>query len=205
MLGLAKALIFLSEAQLKQWTTWSQSEDIALPHKVEIVPLCVNEKLSLRAGLYARNISTGSTMQLLRHLVRAEMGLKPHDVLFTTLSSINPGKGQLKLLQAVAMVVEDFEGSSNGDFHIDAKAVKGAHVFTDEGHTTEASRVKLLVGSVGSKSNKVDYIQKMLEYIGDHPRLAEAILWTPVSVHVASLYAASDAYVMNSQVWLFIL
>eukprot|EP00250_Pteridium_aquilinum_P005694 c15746_g2_i1 orf=488-1765(+) len=52
MLGLAKALIFLSEAQLKKWITWSQSEDIALPQKNEIVPLCVNEELSLRAGLY---------------------------------------------------------------------------------------------------------------------------------------------------------
>ncbi|MCO5578431.1 hypothetical protein L7F22_032273 [Adiantum nelumboides] len=167
VLGLAKALIFLSEAQLQQWLLWGQVEGIVLPHMVRVIPLCVNEELSLRAGLYARSTSRERALQWLRDMVRAEMGLKPGDVLLTTLGSINPGKGQLKLLQAVNMVIEDLDSSP--------LAIKG------------------------SKSNKVDYISKMLEFIGEHPRLGESIFWTPVTVHVASLYAASDTYVMNSQ------
>ncbi|MCO5570480.1 hypothetical protein L7F22_024202 [Adiantum nelumboides] len=168
VLGLAKALIFLSEAQLQQWLSWGQVEGIVLPHMVRVIPLCVNEELSLRAGLYAKSTSSERALQWLRDMVRAEMGLKPGDVLLTTLGSINPGKGQLKLLQAVNMVIEDFDSSP-------------------------------LAIKVGSKSNKVDYINKMLEFIGEHPRLAESLFWTPVTVHVASLYAASDTYVMNSQ------
>lgn len=202
MLGLAKALIFLSESQLEQWKAWSQLEGIILPDMTRIVPLCVNQELSLKAGLYERNNTEENNIKRLRDLVRAEMGLKPHDVLLTTLSSINPGKGQLKLLQAVAMVVEESEGSLKGDSHIDAhmeRDIRKLRTYSDDDHKSKEGRLRLLIGSVGSKSNKIDYVQKLLDFVCDHPRLAEVILWTPVTVHVASLYAASDAYVMNSQ------
>ncbi|KAI5066449.1 hypothetical protein GOP47_0019073 [Adiantum capillus-veneris] len=190
MLGVSKALIFLSEVQLQQWIAWSDSEGILLPHKIKVVPLCVNEELSLRAGLYPRSTDRERAMQQLRDMVRAELGLKPEDVLLTTLGSINPGKGQLKLLQAVNMVIEDLDGLS---------AVEGEEGSSDQRHIFRGPRPRLLIGSVGSKSNKVDYIKKMLEFICDHPHLAESVFWTSSTVHVASLYAASDTYVMNSQ------
>jgi hypothetical protein len=47
--------------------------------------------------------------------VRKEMGLEPSDYLVISLSSINPGKGQLLMLQAALMVAEDVgdEGRMN--------------------------------------------------------------------------------------------
>ncbi|KAH7432431.1 hypothetical protein KP509_07G022100 [Ceratopteris richardii] len=187
MLGSAKGLIFLSEVQSKQWLSWARSEGILLPDKMRVIPLCVNAELSIRAGLYASTVGRALDTQKLRDKVREEMGLKPEDVLLSTLGSINPGKGQLKLIQALDIVVEDHVSLADSDTRAMNQKIEGG------------SRIKLLIGSVGSKSNKVDYIQKILDYVGDRPYLGNSLLWTPSTVHVASLYAASDIYVMNSQ------
>ncbi|KAH7366531.1 hypothetical protein KP509_18G083000 [Ceratopteris richardii] len=187
MLRFAKCLVFLSQAQLEQWLSWAQSNGILLPKKVKVIPLSVNAEISALAALYAKHLSQKIYLQQLRDKVRAEMGLVPEDVLITTLASINPGKGQLKLLQALGMLVEE----SGNDSSPPDKGIIPSR--------TGNSRLKLLIGSVGSKSNKVFYIQKMLTYVADHPALARSLFWTSVTIHVASLYAASDIYVMNSQ------
>lgn len=45
----------------------------------------------------------------MRNQVRKEMGLESSDFLIISLSSINPGKGQLMMLQAALMVAEGIE------------------------------------------------------------------------------------------------
>lgn len=60
--------------------------------------------------------------------------------------------------------------------------------------------MKILLGSVGSKSNRPAYLEKIHGLLGRHPRLADMLLWTQGTVRVAPLYAAADAYVMNAQV-----
>jgi hypothetical protein len=60
--------------------------------------------------------------------------------------------------------------------------------------------LKVLLGSVGSKSNKLEYLERIHELVTMHPSLAKMLLWTQSTVHVAPLYAAADAYVMNAQV-----
>lgn len=201
LLGMAKVLIFLSDSQLKQWQSWSQLEGIVLPEMIKTVPLSVNDELAERAGLLGSNGSSDHMSKQLRDLVRAKMGLTANDVLLTTLSSINPGKGQLKLLQAAAMVVDGFQGSLiGGPLKNESHILEGTEQLQiQKGSEFESGSLKLLIGSVGSKSNKVDYIKKLLDYISDNPRLAKVVMWTPATVHVAALYAASDAYVMNSQ------
>ncbi|KAF3780346.1 N-acetyl-alpha-D-glucosaminyl L-malate synthase [Nymphaea thermarum] len=59
--------------------------------------------------------------------------------------------------------------------------------------------LKVLIGSIGCKSNKVVYVKSIIRYLSQHPELAKAMLWTPTTTHVASLYAAGDAYVINAQ------
>ncbi|KAJ6827605.1 uncharacterized protein M6B38_366885 [Iris pallida] len=59
--------------------------------------------------------------------------------------------------------------------------------------------LKLLIGSIGSKSNKVLYIKSILRYISLHSNLSNMVLWTQATTHVASLYAAADVYVINAQ------
>lgn len=60
--------------------------------------------------------------------------------------------------------------------------------------------LKVLVGSVGSKSNKALYIKGILTFLSQHTKLSEVVLWTPATTRVASLYAAADVYVINAQV-----
>lgn len=60
--------------------------------------------------------------------------------------------------------------------------------------------LKVLLGSVGSKSNKPSYLEKIRGLIDRQPSLANMLLWTEATVHVGPLYAAADAYVMNAQV-----
>mgnify|MGYP000158493251 CR=1 FL=1 len=196
ILHFAKALIFLSDSQLKRWKVWSEAEHIILPDMIKVISLSVNEDLAVKSGL-RQELSVIEKRRDLRNHVRAEMGLSPHDILFTTLSSINPGKGQLKLLQAVAMAVEGF------DEHVESNILSINNTISDTRdiqNSMNQGRMRLLIGSVGSKSNKVDYVSKMMEFISDHPCLTDVILWTPTTVQVASLYAASDVYGMNSQV-----
>ncbi|KZV56086.1 hypothetical protein F511_06103 [Dorcoceras hygrometricum] len=59
--------------------------------------------------------------------------------------------------------------------------------------------LKILIGSVGSKSNKARYVKTLLKYLSVHSKVSESVLWTPTTTRVASLYAAADVYVMNSQ------
>ncbi|PPD78903.1 hypothetical protein GOBAR_DD24173 [Gossypium barbadense] len=59
--------------------------------------------------------------------------------------------------------------------------------------------LKILIGSVGSKSNKIPYVKEILSFLSQHAKLSESVLWTPATTRVASLYSAADVYVMNSQ------
>uniref|UniRef100_A0A2P2JWJ9 Uncharacterized protein MANES_16G052500 n=1 Tax=Rhizophora mucronata TaxID=61149 RepID=A0A2P2JWJ9_RHIMU len=59
--------------------------------------------------------------------------------------------------------------------------------------------LKVLIGSVGSKSNKVFYVKDILRFLSNHLNLSQSVLWTPATTRVASLYSAADVYVINSQ------
>lgn len=67
------------------------------------------------------------------------------------------------------------------------------------GETKQDQRLKILIGSVGSKSNKVPYVKTLLDFLSHHTNLSKSVLWTPATTRVASLYAAADVYVMNAQ------
>lgn len=60
--------------------------------------------------------------------------------------------------------------------------------------------LKILIGSVGSKSNKVLYVKEILRFLSEHLNLSKSVLWTSATTRVASLYSAADVYVINSQV-----
>lgn len=59
--------------------------------------------------------------------------------------------------------------------------------------------LKILIGSLGSKSNKPLYIKGILQFLSQHMELSKSVLWTPATTRVASLYAAADVYVINAQ------
>lgn len=108
-----KMLVFLSESQSKQWQKWCEEENIKLRSSPEIVPLSVNDELAFVAGIRSTlntpSLTTEKMIekrQLLRESVRKEMGLTDNDMLVISLSSINPGKGQLLLLESASSVVE---------------------------------------------------------------------------------------------------
>lgn len=280
MLHKVKALLFLSEVQSQQWSTWSAEEGIKLPSTLEVVPLSVNDELAFVAGLQtALNSPLFSVEKMLekrkalRGEVRKSMGLDSNDMLVMTLSSINPGKGQLILLKAALMIADEtflsnmdpaiagsnetsggafdsqdsivetnrisrilFESSNvNNRANDDAKNSNAIRTFWNEANLQNASfistspnrtyssnkgiiprvhrirqltadmqenetqKLKVLIGSVGSKSNKVPYIKNMLRSVAYHPKLASVMLWTPATIHVAPLYAAADVYVINAQ------
>ncbi|KAL5176460.1 N-acetyl-alpha-D-glucosaminyl L-malate synthase [Glycine soja] len=64
---------------------------------------------------------------------------------------------------------------------------------------TIAQSLKILIGSVGSKSNKVDYVKGLLSFLARHSNLSKSVLWTSATIRVAALYFAADVYVINSQ------
>lgn len=114
MLQRVKILIFLSEAQSKQWQKWCEEESIKLRLQPALVPLSVNDELAFVAGIPStHNTASFSAAimderrKLLRDSVRREMGLSDNDMLVMTLSSINRGKGQLFLLESARTIVED--------------------------------------------------------------------------------------------------
>ncbi|XP_016170673.1 uncharacterized protein LOC107613262 isoform X1 [Arachis ipaensis] len=239
VLNRVKMLVFLSESQSKQWQKWCEEESIKLRYHPELVPLSVNDELAFVAGLPSTlNTPSFSTekmtekRQLLRDLVRKEMGLTENDMLVISLSSINPGKGQLLLLESAISVIEEprqlpddkkmrklniREGLStlarrrrirkmlpplkDGD-----AVLKGAsknslnrkQVLSSNQGTMEQS-LKVLIGSVGSKSNKADYVKGLLNFLQQHPNSSKSVLWTPATTRVASLYSAADVYVINAQ------
>lgn len=68
-----------------------------------------------------------------------------------------------------------------------------------ERESRQEQTLKVLIGSIGSKSNKVLYVKAILRFLSQHSNLSKSVLWTPASTHVASLYAAADVYVINAQ------
>lgn len=197
ILNQVKMLIFLSESQSKQWLAWCAEENINLNSQLAVVPLSINDELAFVAGI-ACSLNTPSfgtekmleKRRILRNAVREEMGLKDSDMLVMTLSSINAGKGQLLLLESAHMLLE--QESSNND-----KIIKLVSETESEGMHEQT--LKVLIGSVGSKSNKVLYVKAMLSFLSQHSNLSKSVLWTPATTRVASLYSAADVYVINSQ------
>lgn len=197
ILNQVKMLIFLSESQSKQWLAWCAEENINLNSQLAVVPLSINDELAFVAGI-ACSLNTPSfgtekmleKRRILRNAVRDEMGLKDSDMLVMTLSSINAGKGQLLLLESAHMLLE--QESSNND-----KIIKLVSETESEG--MQEQTLKVLIGSVGSKSNKVLYVKAMLSFLSQHSNLSKSVLWTPATTRVASLYSAADVYVINSQ------
>lgn len=256
VLNRVKKLIFLSESQSKQWLDWCEEENIHLKDEPALVPLSVNDELAFAAGiscsLNTPSFTTENMLekrQSLRKVVREEMGLNDDDMLVVSLSSINPGKGQLLLMESARLVIEQGQKLNNSgskdsvlldhDYYSRAllqngkrdnessnidtptkKRIRSSRIFTNEGRLNSArygrdarmrkmlsenvgkkgQNLKVLIGSVGSKSNKVAYVKTLLTYLSTHSNLSKSVLWTPATTRVASLYAAADVYVMNSQV-----
>lgn len=84
----------------------------------------------------------------------------------------------------------------------DMISVTGRRLLVDSGERPELS-FKLIIGSVGSKSNKVVYVKRLLRFLSQHANLSQSVMWTPATTRVASLYSAADIYVINSQVIYF--
>ncbi|KAG8372520.1 hypothetical protein BUALT_Bualt12G0074700 [Buddleja alternifolia] len=112
----------------------------------------------------------------LRDAVRKEMGLTDDDMLVVTLSTIYPGKGHLLLLEWTRLVIEQGSLIKNKDSIL----TDHDYYYSRTLHQKKEESLKILIGSAGSECNK-------------------SVLWTPVTTLVASLYAAADVYVMNSQ------
>ncbi|KAK1265197.1 hypothetical protein QJS04_geneDACA023829 [Acorus gramineus] len=68
-----------------------------------------------------------------------------------------------------------------------------------QNENTEPQNLKILIGSIGSKSNKIPYVKGILRFLSQHSTLSKLVLWTPATTRVAALYAAADVYVINAQ------
>lgn len=271
MLSQVKMLTFLTEIQSNQWLSWCKEENIKLKSQPMVVPLSVNDELAFAAGipcsLNTPAFSVEKMMEkrdLLRIEVRTEMGLSDNDMLVMTLSSVNPAKGQLSLLEAAHLVAERnvsrrdsivIEKDLSLDSHLNQTTVNNVlgeqHLETNQTeNTVEAKRkptsgaskkrkrkrpranslslrndsetakedqrklrrllsdktgteeqsLKVLIGSIGSKSNKVSYVKGLLRFISQNSNMSKIVLWTRATTRVASLYAAADVYIINSQV-----
>lgn len=249
-----KMIFFLSELQTKQWLTWCQEDDIKLRSQPALVPLSVNDELAFVAGIPCSLNTESATpdkmiekRHLLREVVRKEMGLTDKDMLVISLSSINPGKGQLLILESASLLFKqeslgtDLKIKNSLDsgqdhpnlavrHHLRGLLRKSSHTkvvsadlrspsllnSVNETHAVSTASnnarnmpydsqssleqaLRVLIGSVGSKSNKAPYIQGIIKFLSDHPSLSKSVLWTPATTRVASLYSAADAYVINSQ------
>lgn len=258
VLNRVKMLVFLSEFQTKQWLSWCDEENIKLRSPPAIVQLSINDELAFVAGILC-SLNTPSSSpekmlekrRLLRDSVRKEMGLTDNDVLVMSLSSINPGKGQLLLLESVQLLIEQeplrktrtsvrmtgerstlaakhhlrallqesrdadessTSRSSKSSIGLNEPKKKGSQLSRLFNKRRKRSKVlskleeaqeqhlKLLIGSVGSKSNKVLYVKEMLRYMSERSNLSKSVIWTPATTRVAALYSAADVYVINSQV-----
>ncbi|OMO54158.1 putative glycosyltransferase, partial [Corchorus capsularis] len=217
-----KMLIFLSELQSKQWLTWCQEEKIKLRSEPALVPLAVNDELAFVAGSPC-SLNTPSASpekmlekrQLLRDAVRKEMGLTDNDMLVMSLSSINAGKGQLLIVESAGLVIgqnplqtisevkkplniRKDRATLSAKHHLRGLLEKRRKMLSNSKGTPEQA-LKILIGSVGSKSNKIPYVKEILRFLSQNAKLSESVLWTPATTRVASLYSAADVYVMNSQ------
>lgn len=217
-LTLVKKIIFLSEPQSKQWLAWCEEEKIRLKSEPALIPLSVNDELAFVAGIRC-SLNTPAfskekmleKRQLLRSLVRREMGLTDEDMLAVSLSSINPGKGQFLLLESARIMIEQGFPQNNSltksfkhrRINLPLRRTKASNGIIQKQLSTSKGKLKqklkILIGSVGSKSNKVPYVKSLLEFLSQHSNLSHSVLWTPATTRVASLYAAADAYVMNAQ------
>jgi hypothetical protein len=224
VLDRVKMLIFLSESQSRQWLTWCEEEHIKLRSQPVIVPLSVNDELAFVAGIPSSlNTPTLSPekmrvkRQILRESVRTELGITDSDMLVMSLSSINPTKGQLLLLESIALALsergqesqrnhkgiirkEKVSLSSKHRLRGSSRQMKSVSLTLDNGLRREKQELKVLLGSVGSKSNKVGYVKEMLSFLSNSGNLSKSVMWTPATTRVASLYSAADVYVTNSQV-----
>lgn len=149
VLDRVKMLVFLSESQSKQWQKWCEEEHIKLRDSPEIVPLSVNDELAFVAGIPSTlNTPSFSTekmiekRQLLRESVRGEMGLTDNDMLVISLSSINPGKGQLLLLESASSVVE------SGQLQDDEEMKKSTNIREGLATVTRRRRARKLLPSL---------------------------------------------------------
>ncbi|KAL0804735.1 hypothetical protein Bca101_097225 [Brassica carinata] len=223
VLDRVKMLIFLSESQSKQWLTWCEEEHIRLRSQPVIVPLSVNDELAFVAGIPSSlNTPTLSPekmrekRQTLRESVRTELGLTDADMLVMSLSSINPGKGQLLLLESVSLALAEREQGAQRNhkgtvwkekvnpsrkhrLRGSSRQMQSTSLTLDNAAGRQKQELKLLLGSVGSKSNKVEYVKEMLSFLSSNGNLSKSIIWTPATTRVASLYSAADVYVTNSQ------
>ncbi|XP_020585321.1 uncharacterized protein LOC110027987 [Phalaenopsis equestris] len=265
MLGQVKMLTFLSDIQSNQWLSWCKEENIKLKSQPMIVPLSVNDELAFAAGIPC-SLNTPAfgaekmteKRDFLRIEVRKEMGLSDNDMLVMTLSSVNPAKGQLLLLEAAHLVTgrnvsqrdpiiieselslhfiqnqtavaEHLETNQTGNAVVvkrkpTSKASKkrkrkrsrsNSLSLLDDAETAkqdqrklrrllsdkigaEEQSLKILIGSIGSKSNKVSYVKRILGFLSQSSNMSKSVLWTRATTRVASLYAAADVYVINSQ------
>ncbi|XP_058226834.1 uncharacterized protein LOC131335478 [Rhododendron vialii] len=199
VLNRVKMLIFLIEPQSKQWLAWCAEDNINLDsQEISVAPLSVNDELASVAGISSSSdtsSSSGPEVMLhkrkeLRKAAREEMGLKDSDVVVMCLGSINPGKGQLLFLESAAQMVVDKELPSEANIR---------EVVSEGERVLQERTLKILFGSLWSKSNKQEYVEAMLRIIYQHPNLSKSVLWTPTTTRVAALYSAADVYVANSQ------
>ncbi|XP_078432252.1 uncharacterized protein LOC144703854 isoform X2 [Wolffia australiana] len=248
LLDQVKTVLFLSESQSTQWLTWCKEEGIRLKSEPTVIPLSITDELAFVAGMPSSLNSPSFTVErmeekrrLLRQTARREMGLNDGDVLVMTLSSINPGKGQLLLLESVLLMQNQstvpqldikigslFEGKNISDViletHLNQTQVPeglrrnityipmpqkkrrrrsrskslGRRLLEVRDGVREPS-LKVLIGSVGSKSNKIAYVKGILKLLSQNRNLSQSVLWTPATTRVPALYSAADIYVMNAQ------
>ncbi|KAK8935728.1 hypothetical protein KSP39_PZI013149 [Platanthera zijinensis] len=93
--------------------------------------------------------------------------------------------------------------SSNLSVRNDSKTMKQdqrklRRLLSDKPRSVEQT-LKILIGSIGSKSNKVLYVKGLLKFLSESSNMSKLVLWTRTTTRVASLYAAADVYIINSQ------
>lgn len=255
LLTRVKMVAFLSESQSKQWLSWSEEEKIKFYINPMIVPLSVNDELAFVAGIPCSLNTPAASVEkmiekreLLRSVVRKEMGLSDNDALVMSLSSINPAKGQKLLLEAALLVTENnvtikdpkkyelievqkpiklnqtqvsmntsqivnkTEKATGNVAKVNTKKKRRKRrakpvweerklrkLLSAKVTSGKEDNLKVLIGSVGSKSNKLLYVKEILKFMSEHSNLTKSVLWTPATTRVAALYAAADIYVMNAQ------
>lgn len=205
VLNKVKMLVFLSESQSKKWRKWCEVESIRLRFHPAVVPLSVNDELVFAAGIHSSSASAkiDEKRKLLRESVRREIGLTDNDMLVISLSSINPGKGQLLFLESANKIVENESSQNLSEVTWDRRHRIRKLLPKSKNRKTKQS-LKIVIGSVGSKSNKAKYVTSIASFLSQHSNLSKNVLWTPATTHVASLYSAADVYVINSQVKILI-
>lgn len=122
------------------------------------------------------------------------VGESSNGLLFANESFISSNKPKKRNLQLLNV----FKSMNNSDaVHLD-NVGNMRKLFSDSIGKKEQT-LKVLIGSVGSKSNKVPYVKAILRFLTHQSNLSNSVLWTPATTRVASLYAAADVYVINSQ------